>query len=91
MKIVIASLLLLMLIGCGGVSIEQEVDQRSIISNEFSVSTRVCVYKWNGFIKTSEYWELVRVKSCQVDSTKEAEFDKAIPVYLKAKAVYDQQ
>jgi len=87
--IAIASLLLVAaLSSCGGAKLEQEVSDDSCINDTKYVVTRVRIYNWIGWCKTLEYYEQESVKSDKVDSIKEVEYRKALPIFELAKGCH---
>lgn len=71
--------------GCGGAKLEQRVYDASCIQGTKYINTEVWVYSWTGMPKTLEYSELKCVTYSKVDSTKQSEYIKAIPVLEAAK------
>lgn len=78
-------LLVATLCGCGGVKIEQEISDASLIRGTKYINTRVWVRHWSGLPITLEYSEQKCVPYSKVDSTKEAEYLKAVPIWQAAK------
>ncbi len=70
---------------CGGVSIEQKIKQASCINNTYYVQTKVWVRDWAGMPITLEYCEQKCVPKELTDSVAGVEYEKALPIYNKAK------
>lgn len=70
------------------VSIEQRVSVKSIITGERYVTTQIWINDWMGYAVSLEYWRQVTVNYLKVDSTRDSELAKAVPVYNTIKNLY---
>jgi hypothetical protein len=72
-----------------GVWFGQKARIESRIDNTYTLYTDIWISDFLGTDNTIEYQSSCLVNYCQLDSAKKAEKQKAWPIYLKIKAIYN--
>lgn len=70
-------LALLLICGCRGVKLEQDVKLASMINCRYRIETSIWTRDWTGGANTLEYYEYIHCQYAQIDSVKQAEKEKA--------------
>jgi len=81
-------LLVAVFCSCGGAKLEQKVKVTSYCKGTTYVITDVWIYNWWGKPLTLEYSNQECVPNSKTDSVKVAEYNKALPLWERAKNCY---
>ena len=80
----------LLICGCGGVKLEQEVEIGSYVNCKYRIETNIWVRDWDGLPITLEYYKYVYCNYSQIDSVKQAERNKAEKLLPKIIECYER-